>query len=152
MTPANAIGIDRSAITRWLASSAIWRPSRSVSFSPGFARRAASIIREGTYVNLGVGIPAMVSNYVQERDVILHAENGLLGYGGMVSLAQMTVAGMADPARFRRGKAYVAEHSVSRLEISPGALAATVAGKWAGHGITAVDFTRPTRSMSEIGG
>lgn len=32
------------------------------------------------------------------------------------------------------------------------ALATTVAGKWAGHGITAVDFTRPTRSMSEIGG
>jgi cyclic pyranopterin phosphate synthase len=32
------------------------------------------------------------------------------------------------------------------------ALATTVAGKWAGHGITAVDFTRPARSMSEIGG
>ena len=32
------------------------------------------------------------------------------------------------------------------------ALARTVAGKWAGHGITAVDFTRPARSMSEIGG
>ena len=32
------------------------------------------------------------------------------------------------------------------------AIAATVAGKWAGHGITAVDFTRPTRSMSQIGG
>ncbi len=32
------------------------------------------------------------------------------------------------------------------------AVAETVAGKWAGHGITAVDFTRPTRSMSEIGG
>ncbi|MCU1358283.1 MAG: moaA [Acidimicrobiales bacterium] len=32
------------------------------------------------------------------------------------------------------------------------ALAATVAGKWAGHGITQVGFTRPARSMSEIGG
>ncbi len=32
------------------------------------------------------------------------------------------------------------------------ALTATVGAKWAGHGITAVDFTRPTRSMSEIGG
>jgi cyclic pyranopterin phosphate synthase len=32
------------------------------------------------------------------------------------------------------------------------ALAATVAGKWAGHGISNVTFTRPTRSMSEIGG
>ncbi len=32
------------------------------------------------------------------------------------------------------------------------AVAATVAGKWAGHGITKVDFIRPARSMSEIGG
>ncbi|WP_426571650.1 GTP 3',8-cyclase MoaA [Aquihabitans sp. McL0605] len=32
------------------------------------------------------------------------------------------------------------------------ALVATVAGKWAGHGISEVSFTRPTRSMSEIGG
>jgi cyclic pyranopterin phosphate synthase len=32
------------------------------------------------------------------------------------------------------------------------AIATTVAGKWAGHGITEVNFTRPTRSMSQIGG
>ena len=32
-------------------------------------------------MNLGVGIPTMVSNYLQGRDVILHAENGVLGYG-----------------------------------------------------------------------
>ena len=32
------------------------------------------------------------------------------------------------------------------------ALETTVAGKWAGHGITHVDFIRPARSMSEIGG
>jgi cyclic pyranopterin phosphate synthase len=32
------------------------------------------------------------------------------------------------------------------------ALSETVAGKWAGHGITEVTFTRPTRSMSQIGG
>ena len=36
-------------------------------------------------MNLGVGIPTMVSNYLQGRDVILHAENGVLGYGRMVS-------------------------------------------------------------------
>jgi 3-oxoacid CoA-transferase len=42
-------------------------------------------VKEGTYVNLGVGIPTMVSNYLKERDVILHAENGVLGYGEMVT-------------------------------------------------------------------
>lgn len=44
------------------------------------------------------------------------------------TLLSVTVAGMADPARFRRGKAYVAEHSVSRLEITPGVLQASVTG------------------------
>ena len=51
----------------------------------GIARNAARLVREGTYVNLGVGIPTMVSNYLEGRDVILHAENGVLGYGRMVS-------------------------------------------------------------------
>ncbi|MEN3354417.1 MAG: 3-oxoacid CoA-transferase [Betaproteobacteria bacterium] len=51
----------------------------------GIAKRAAALVKDGTYVNLGVGIPTMVSNYLQSRDVILHAENGVLGYGHMVS-------------------------------------------------------------------
>jgi uncharacterized Zn finger protein len=44
------------------------------------------------------------------------------------TLLSVTVAGMADPQRFRRGKTYVAEHAVSRLEVTPGMLVATVAG------------------------
>src|SRR5882672_5191726 len=51
----------------------------------GIARNAARLVKDGTYVNLGVGIPTMVSNYIEGRDVILHAENGVLGYGRMVS-------------------------------------------------------------------
>ena len=51
----------------------------------GIAKRAAALVKEGTYVNLGVGIPTLVSNYLEGRDVILHAENGVLGYGEMVS-------------------------------------------------------------------
>src|SRR6266851_3000982 len=51
----------------------------------GIAKNAARLVKEGTYVNLGVGIPTMVSNYLEGRDVILHAENGVLGYGRMVS-------------------------------------------------------------------
>ena len=51
----------------------------------GIARNAAKLVKEGTYVNLGVGIPTMVSNYLEGRDVTLHAENGVLGYGRMVS-------------------------------------------------------------------
>jgi 3-oxoacid CoA-transferase len=51
----------------------------------GIARNAARLVKDGTYVNLGVGIPTMVSNYLEGRDVILHAENGVLGYGRMVT-------------------------------------------------------------------
>lgn len=51
----------------------------------GIAKRAAALVKDGSYVNLGVGIPTMVSNYLQDRDVILHAENGVLGYGHMVT-------------------------------------------------------------------
>lgn len=51
----------------------------------GIAKRAAGLVRDGAYVNLGVGIPTMVSNHLQDRDVVLHAENGVLGYGRMVT-------------------------------------------------------------------
>ena len=51
----------------------------------GIAKNAARLVKDGSYVNLGVGIPTMVSNYLLDRDVILHAENGVLGYGHMLT-------------------------------------------------------------------
>ncbi|OGA24917.1 MAG: hypothetical protein A3I02_12885 [Betaproteobacteria bacterium RIFCSPLOWO2_02_FULL_67_26] len=51
----------------------------------GIAKNAARLVKDGSYVNLGVGIPTMVSNYLVGRDVILHAENGVLGYGHMLT-------------------------------------------------------------------
>ena len=51
----------------------------------GIAKRCAALIKDGAYVNLGSGIPTLVSNYLQDRDVVLHAENGMLGYGHMAS-------------------------------------------------------------------
>ncbi|MBI4189259.1 MAG: 3-oxoacid CoA-transferase subunit A [Betaproteobacteria bacterium] len=51
----------------------------------GIAKRAARLVKDGSYVNLGTGIPTQVSNFLQNRDVLLHAENGILGYGEMVS-------------------------------------------------------------------
>jgi 3-oxoacid CoA-transferase len=53
------------------------------------ARRTAALLAEGSYVNLGTGIPTLVSNYIQGRDVTLHGENGILGYGGMVEGEQI---------------------------------------------------------------
>ena len=48
------------------------------------ARRTAVLLPETGYVNLGTGMPTLVSNYIADRDIILQGENGILGYGEMV--------------------------------------------------------------------
>jgi 3-oxoacid CoA-transferase len=48
------------------------------------ARRTAALLKEPSFVNLGTGIPTLVSNYITGRDITLHGENGILGYGRMV--------------------------------------------------------------------
>jgi 3-oxoadipate CoA-transferase beta subunit len=46
------------------------------------AARVARDIPEGAYVNLGIGAPTMVANYLPaDREILLHSENGLLGMG-----------------------------------------------------------------------
>lgn len=49
------------------------------------AATIAGLLPDGSYVNLGVGLPTLVSDCLRGRDVMLHAENGLLGYGGRLS-------------------------------------------------------------------
>ena len=48
----------------------------------GIAKRIAQEVQDGTYINLGIGIPTLVSNFIPEDiNVVLQSENGLLGIG-----------------------------------------------------------------------
>jgi 3-oxoadipate CoA-transferase beta subunit len=63
------------------------------------ARRLAVDIPDGAYVNLGIGMPEMVAQFVpDDREVIYHVENGLLGMGGD------SAPGSEDPELINAGK------------------------------------------------
>jgi len=66
------------------------------------AARAAQDITDGSYVNLGIGMPEMIAQFIPEEiEVILHTENGLLGMG------PSPVAGDGDPELINAGKRQV---------------------------------------------
>ena len=49
---------------------------------PDLASRVALDLEDGWFVNLGIGLPTLVADYIPEgREIILHSENGLLGLG-----------------------------------------------------------------------
>jgi 3-oxoadipate CoA-transferase, beta subunit len=66
------------------------------------AQKVAADIPDGSYVNLGIGIPELVAGFVPEgREVIYHTENGLLGMG------PVPPADAEDPELINAGKKFV---------------------------------------------
>ena len=78
--------------------------SRGALSRDDMARRVAQDIPEGAYVNLGIGLPTKVSDYLPtDREIILHTENGMLGMG------PAAVGDEIDPDLLNAGKIPVTE-------------------------------------------
>jgi 3-oxoacid CoA-transferase subunit B len=80
------------------------KPGKDVEKRERIVKRIAKELRDGFYVNLGIGLPTLVANYVPAgMDVILQSENGMLGIG------PYPIEGQEDPDLINAGKETVSE-------------------------------------------
>jgi 3-oxoacid CoA-transferase subunit B len=83
----------------------------------GIAKRIAQEVKDGMYINLGIGIPTLVANYIpKDMNVVLQSENGLLGIGpfpkeneidpDLINAGKQTVTMMPGSALFSSAESF----------------------------------------------
>ena len=118
------------------------------------ALRVAKELEDGTYVNLGIGIPTLVSNWIEGRDIILQSEIGMLNTGPLAApeeIDQDLINASCQPVVELPGTAYfdiVESFSMIRGGymdvIVVGALQVNARGDYAG-------WANPTRGLYGVG-
>jgi 3-oxoacid CoA-transferase len=119
------------------------------------AERVAPLLPEGSYVNLGVGLPTMVSDFLDGRDVTLHAENGLLGYGTRLTPGDADIDvfnAASEPVMLSKGASTF--DTVEAFEMARGGrLDAVILGAYqVGADGTFANWTTPALGGGAIGG
>ncbi len=83
----------------------------------GIAKRIAQEVRDGMYINLGIGIPTLVANYIPSNlNIVLQSENGLLGIGpfptenkvdpDLINAGKQTITMMPGSALFSSSESF----------------------------------------------
>ncbi len=117
--------------------------------------RIAALLPDHSYVNLGLGLPTLVSDHLLDRDIVLHAENGLLGYGARLTAAEAddnVYNAASEPVSLRKGAA--AFDTVAAFEMARGGrLDAVVLGAYqVGSDGSFANWTTPQMGGGAIGG